>query len=90
MRLTCWRWGRTLQKFVAFVASVLFLSPDAARLRASVTLWLGAAAVLLGSGAFSTYSSREGAASPRAEEGPPKVQSSRQGPSDLGLQKKGL
>eukprot|EP01043_Picozoa_sp_COSAG02_P005496 COSAG02_NODE_149_length_33622_cov_118.075948_5_plen_141_part_00 len=44
----------TLQKFVAFVVSVLFLSPDAARLRSSAMLWLGAAAIVGGSCAFSS------------------------------------
>ena len=43
----------TLQKFCAFVVSLLFLSPDAERLRRSVPLWLGAAAIVSGSCAFS-------------------------------------
>ncbi|EOD35663.1 hypothetical protein EMIHUDRAFT_227451 [Emiliania huxleyi CCMP1516] len=42
----------TLQKFLAFVASVLLLSPDTS-LRSSPTLWAGAAAVLVGSTCFS-------------------------------------
>ena len=46
----------TMQKFVAFCVSVLFLSPDAARLRTSFTLWLGAAAIVTGSAVFSSCS----------------------------------
>lgn len=52
----------TLQKFVAFVVSVLFLSPDAAQLRTSAMLWLGAAAIVVGSCIFSSCSAPVGVA----------------------------
>lgn len=54
----------TLQKFVAFVASVLFLSPDAARLRTSVMLWAGAAAIVGGGALFSFCGSSSAVARP--------------------------
>jgi len=59
-RLDCGR------QFVAFVVSVLFLSPDAARLRTNATLWVGSAAIVGGSCAFSACSSGAAPASAAA------------------------